>query len=52
MRTGNFKSLNRALKRGHAQVQINKVTGFYEIYRKTATSNKYTVFVTQFNFGL
>lgn len=46
-----FKSLNRAIRRGHIKVKENKLTGFLELYRKTSTSNKYTIFITSFKIG-
>lgn len=46
-----FRSLNRAIRRGHVKVQENKLTGFLELYRKTSTSNKHTVYITSFKIG-
>jgi len=46
-----FRSLNRAIRRGHIKVQVNKVTGFLELYRRTTTSSKHKVFVTSFKIG-
>lgn len=45
----NYRSIGRAIKRGHVVGEVNKLTGFIELYRKTTTSKKHTVFVTQFN---
>lgn len=40
-----FRSLYRAIRRGHIQGQINGLHNTIELFRKTATSNKHTVYL-------
>lgn len=46
-----FRSLNRAIRRGHIKAQVNPLTGFLELYGKTSTSKKHTVYITSFEIG-
>lgn len=41
------QSLNRSIKRGNVKPKVNFLTGFVELYRRTSTSKKHTVFVGQ-----
>lgn len=38
------QSLQRQIKRGHAIGKLNPMTGFIEIYRRTTTNKKHTIF--------
>jgi hypothetical protein len=39
MENKKFKSIHRAVRRGHLEWRINPVTHFYELWRKTRQGN-------------
>lgn len=41
------QSLTRSIKRGHVKPIVNFLTNVVELYRRTSTSKKHTVFVGQ-----
>lgn len=45
----NSRSIGRAIKRGHVVGEVNKVTGWIDIFRRTTNSKKHSVFVTSFD---
>lgn len=45
----NYRSIGRAIKRGHVAGGFNNLTGWIDIFRRTTNSKKHTVFVTSFN---
>lgn len=46
-----FRSLTRAVKRGHVRGFLNGLTNTIELYRRTSTSRKHTVFITQISLN-
>lgn len=45
------QSQRRAIKRGHIRVLYNHLTNFLELYRRTTTSKKHTVFIGQYDIS-
>lgn len=46
-----FRSLTRAVKRGNVRGFLNGLTNTLELYRRTTTSRKYTVFISQISLN-
>lgn len=46
-----FRSLTRAVKRGHVRGFLNGLTNTIEMYRRVSTSRNHTVFISQINLN-